>query len=173
MRSALTLPLSSVMFPVCSLGSSIFLKLVYLRVCLSCSHQRSFIVLIWGGDFFLTSVLFAPSLIFIISSITEDLAFTSPIFFSFWAWWQVFQHFLLFFCASTDSLLVIHPPYFSVGCMCRQVYSSVFLSVFLDSEVRCAVSMSLCSFQSWIFFLPDFQLSCIVVGKDTWFDYSF
>lgn len=94
-------------------------------------------------------------------------------FFSFWAWWQVFQHFLLFFCASTDSLLVIHPPYFSVGCMCRQVYSSVFLSVFLDSEVRCAVSMSLCSFQSWIFFLPDFQLSCIVVGKDTWFDYSF
>lgn len=53
-----------------------------------------------------------------------------------------------FFFASTDSLLVIHPPYFSEGCMCRQVYSSVFL----DSEVRCALSMSLCSFQSWIFF---------------------
>lgn len=79
--AALTLPLSSVMSPVCLFVWVFYLFKASLAKGLSLLFTSKELHCIdLGRVYFLASVLFATSLIFIISSITEALAFVSPFF---------------------------------------------------------------------------------------------
>lgn len=174
--SALTLPLSSVMSPVCLFLWVFYLFKVSLAKGLSLwftSKELHCIDL--GRGYFLASVLFAPSLIFIISSITEALAFASPIVLVLWHGGRCFNAFGFFRacpdCQQLPSWWFIHHTFSWVVCVDRFILVSFSVSSLIQ---KYAVQFPcLCVVFRAVFFLPNFQLSCIVVGKDTWSDCSF
>lgn len=131
--SALTVPLSSVMSPVCLFLWVFYLFKVSLAKGLSLwftSKELHCIDL--GRGYFLASVLFAPSLIFIISSITEALAFASPIVLVLWHGGRCFNAFGFFRacpdCQQLPSWWFIHHTFSWVVCVDRFILVSFSVS---------------------------------------------